>query len=291
MKKGIAVALIIILVFITITGCGTKPPTNVEKTKVATTIFPIFDFLRNIGGNYVEPLLIVKPGESPHTFSPTIKDIKTLQGVKIIFANDFGLDEWVTKIGENINGVKIINVNKNLVEVINTHNGNPHIWLSPNYAGEECKVIRDNLIELDPAHRNAYQKNYDVYIDKLSAEAQALKTKLNVLKNRKFVAFHSAYTYFAEYFNLEEVAVIEKMPGKEPSPKGLYKIEEIIKANNIKVLFKEPQLTPDILQAIANDTGASIYTLDPLGGVKGRDSYIKLIQYNINTILRVLGNE
>jgi len=288
-KKKIAVTLIIIIL-VFITGCGTKSPTNVKKTKVAATIFPIFDFVRNIGGDYIEPLLIVKPGESPHTFSPTVRDIKILQGVKIIFANNFGLDEWVTKIGENINGVKIINVNKNLGGVINTHNGNPHIWLSPNYAEEECKVIRDNLIELDPAHRDAYQKNYNVYIDKLSAEAQALKIKLNVVKNKKFVAFHPAYTYFAEYFNIKEVAVIEKMPGKEPSPGDLYEIEKAIKTNNIKALFKEPQLTPDILQAIADDTGTSIYTLDPLGGVKGRDSYIKLIQYNVNTILEVLGN-
>jgi len=288
-KKKIAVTLIII-VLVFITGCGIKSPTNVEKTKVAATIFPIFDFLRNIGGNYIEPLLIVKPGESPHTFFPTVKDIKTLQGVKIIFANDFGLDEWITKIGENIKGVKIVNVNKNLVEVINTHNGNPHIWMSPNYAEEECKVIRDNLIKLDPAHRDAYQKNYNVYIDKLRTEVQVLKTKLNVLKNKKFVAFHPAYTYFAEYFNLEEIAVIEKMPGKEPSPRDLYEIEEAIKTNDIKALFKEPQLMPDILQAIADDTGTRIYTLDPLGGVEGRDSYIKLIQYDVNTILKVLGN-
>ena len=284
MKKVIIILTIFLLIFST--GCSVQKKT--EKIKVGATIFPLYDLVRNIGGNFIEPVLIVQPGESPHTFSPTIEDLKKLAGAKVIFVNGFGLDEWVEKVARSVNIETEVNVNENLKKIVEEHNGNPHLWLNPKYAVEECKVIADTLSEIDPSHSSYYRKNYEEYTNKILKTAENLKKEVDKLKNKNFIAFHPAYTYFAEYFGMNEVAVIEKVPGQKPTPKELISIENLIKSGKVNVLFKEPQLSSDIVNTIKEDTGIKVETLDPLGGTKGRSSYIKLIIYDVETMKQAL---
>ena len=284
MKKVIIILTAFLLLFSA--GCSVQKKTG--KIKVGTTIFPLYDFVRNIGGDFIEPVLIVQPGESPHTFSPTIEDLKKLTGAKVIFVNGFGLDEWVGKVARSVNIKTEVNVNKNLKSIVEKHSGNPHLWLNPEYAARECKVIADTLSEIDPGHSSYYRKNYEEYANKILKTAKSLKKEVNKLKNKNFIAFHPAYTYFAEYFGLNEIAVIEKVPGQKPTPKELISIENLVKSGKAKVLFKEPQLSSDIVDAIKEDTGIKVETLDPLGGTKERNSYIKLITYDVGTIKQAL---
>ncbi len=287
MKKLTVVMLIFLFVFTA--GCGNVRQSG--KLKVAATIFPIYDFVKNIGGEFVEPILIVRPGESPHTFSPTIRDLKRIKGAKAIFVNNFGLDEWVKKIASSAGIKNIVNVNETLSSVVKAHNGNPHLWLNPDYAIEECRIIRDTLCRIDPPHSKAYEKNFENYTEKIKAESEEIKKELSDLKNKNFVAFHPAYEYFAEYFGLNEIAVVEETPGQKPTPKKIMAIENLIKSGKVKVIFKEPQLSSDVVDAIKEDTGVKVSELDPLGGVSGRESYMALIKYDADVIKRVLGGE
>ena len=66
-------------------------------------------------------------------------------------------------------------------------------------------------------------------------------------------------------------------------------LEKLIKKYDIKVIFSEPQLHSDIVNAIAKDTGIKIATLDPLGGTDGRNSYLKLLQFDVNEIIEAMG--
>ncbi len=287
MKKIIIIFTIFLIIFTVGCGTGQKP----EKVKVAATIFPIYDFVRNIGGNFIEPVLILPPGSSPHTFSPTVKDLKKLYGTKVIFINGFGLDEWIGKLAKSAGIENEVNVNTELKSMVEAHKGNPHLWLNPQNAVEECKIIETTLSRIDPAHAEIYRANYEKYSKKILDTSENLKKDLSSLHNRNFIAFHPAYTYFAEYFKLNEIAVIERIPGRKPTPKELIAIENLIKKEKVKVLFKEPQLSSDIIDTIGKDSGIKIETLDPLGGVNGRNSYIDLLTYDVETVKRALSNE
>ncbi len=286
----LALIITVLFGFSFLSGCAKTPPTsNTQKVKVAVTIFPFYDFAKEIGGKHTDVVLILPPGSSPHTFSPKISDIKKIVGAKAIFYNDAGLDEWAVKIAKGANVKTFVNVNSTIQSIISAHNGNPHVWLNPDLAKSECRVIANTLEELDPAHKNYYELNYQNYTKKIDTEAKALKEKLAKLQNKNFIAFHPAYTYFAEYFGLNEIAVIEKVPGQKPTPKEILALEKIIKKYDIKVIFSEPQLHSDIVNAIAKDTGIKIATLDPLGGTDGRNSYLKLLQFDVNAIIEAMG--
>ncbi len=283
-KKVIITITAFLMIFTA--GCSNKP--EHKKLKAAATIFPIYDFVKNIGGNFVEPVLILPAGSSPHTFSPTVKDLKNLTGAKVIFTNGFGLDEWVNKLAKSAGIKKQVSINTQFKSIVDAHNGNPHLWMNPEYATEECKVILNTLSKIDPAHKDYYERNYKEYTKNILETAENLKKELNSLKNRNFIAFHPAYTYFAEYFGLNEIAVIERTPGREPTPKEIISIENLIKNGKVKVLFKEPQLSSNIVNTIEEDTGVKVETLDPLGGVNGRDSYTELLIYDVEKVKQAL---
>ncbi len=285
--KKIAVILLVIFALV-FSGCGKGAPAENTKIKVAATIFPIYDFVRNIGGEYVEPVLIVPPGSSPHTFSPSFSDVKKITGAKVVFYNNFGLDDWVLKLAKNAGIPLETNVNEGLQDVVKAHNGNPHLWLNPEYAISQCEVIEKTLEKIDPKHKSYYEQNFEKYSNEIRREANSLKKEVDSLKSRKFIAFHPAYTYFAEFFSLEEAGVIEKVPGQKPNPKDLAEIENLIKEEHIKAIFSEPQIFSSILKTISQDTGVKILVLDPLGGTDGRKSYIELLRFDVNEICRGL---
>ncbi len=285
--KKIAVILFVIFVLV-FSGCGKNAPTGNTKIKVAATIFPIYDFVRNIGGKYVEPILIVPPGASPHTFSPSFSDVKKIAGAKVVFYNDFGLDDWVLKLAKNAGVPLETNVSEGLQYVVKAHNGNPHLWLNPDYAISQCEVIEKTLEKIDPEHKSYYEQNFEKYREEIRETADSLKKEVSSLENRKFIAFHPAYTYFAEFFGLEEAGVIEKTPGQKPNPKDLAEIENLIKEEHIKAIFSEPQISSSILETISQDTGVKILVLDPLGGTDERKSYLELLKFDVNEICRGL---
>ena len=292
MKKIIILALIITVLFgfSFLGGCAKTPSTNnTQKIKVAATIFPFYDFAKEIGGSYVDVALILPPGSSPHTFSPKVSDIKEIAGAKVLFYNNSGLDEWAAKLAKGANIKTFVNVNNTIQNIISAHNGNPHVWLNPDLAKAECRVIANTLEKIDPVHKSYYELNYQNYTKKIDTTAKALKEKIEKLQNKNFIAFHPAYTYFAEYFGLKEIAVIEKVPGQKPTPKEMLNLEQLVKKYNIKVIFSEPQLNSEIANTIAKDTGIKIATLDPLGGTDGRTSYLKLLQFDVNAIIEAMG--
>ena len=112
------------------------------------------------------------------------------------------------------------------------------------------------------------------------------------VNNKNIITFHEAFPYFAEEFNLNIAGVIEVEPDSEPSAKEVENIISIINEKNIKALFTEPQYSSKIADTIAKETGASIYTLDPIvtgdANEDAYDDYIVKMQENLNTLKEAL---
>ncbi len=277
--------IFVILLVVIFSGCGKR---EVKKKVVSATIFPVYDFVRNlVDGTDIEVNLIVPPGESPHTFSLTPGEVKKIEGSRIIFYNDFGLDEWIISSAESVGVKNIVNVNRSLTPI----NNNPHFWLSIPYAIKECEVIKDSLIKEFPEYKEVIEKNFIDYREKLFKLHNRIKKSIDKLETKKIITYHPAYLYFAREYGLNVLSVIENSPGKEPTPKKIAEIEDIIREENVKALFIEPQLSSSVVDGIAIDTGIKVFSLDPLGGTPGRDSYIKLMNYNLNTILEALSED
>ncbi len=281
MRKKILIVLL--FTFVILTGCGKEIES--EKPKFAATILPLYDALSEIGQDKIEAVLIVPPGASPHTFTVTPAEIKSLQGVKAIFENNFGLEEWIGKLASNVTEAKVINVSESFKQTVENHNGNPHLWLNPDFFVQQARVIADTLKESDPQNAGFYEANFNGYSSNIVDEASKLKESLKSVPNKNIISFHDAFPYFAEYFGLAIIGTVEQIPGHEPTPKEIANLENTIRDKNIKVIFNEPQMSKDLVNALIEDTGVKVLTLDPLGDGETRTTYIGLMDYNIQEIL------
>ncbi len=285
--KIIAILLIISMGYFS-TGCNVATDKSSAKTKVATTIFPIFDAAKNIGGDKIEVVLILPAGASPHNYSFTPNDLKRVNGSKLVFYNGFGLDDWAVRFAKDI-GAKTINISSNLEDIYRAHDDNPHFWLSPELFVEQCKELKDSLSLYDPQNSDFYEKNYEKYTKEVLSYSETLRDEAQRIQNKNLITFHDAFIYFAEYFGFNIIASIEESPGEMPTPGKINEVEKAIKELKIPAVFKEPQQSTEIYKAIIEDTKVKVLTLDPLGDGKNIASYNQLMKYDIETIIYAYG--
>ncbi len=289
-KFNIYKNLIILLLFIVVlSACGVDDNSidnRMEKgcLRVAVTIFPLFDIVREIGGDKVEAVLVLPPGSSPHTFEVSPSQVKNLQEAKLFFAIGGGVDDWSGQILNAVKNIELVDLSAD----IELDNSDPHYWLSPDKALEMISFIEKKLSQIDSQNSEYYKKNVENFKIELEAKAEEWKKKLSELDKKEIVVFHDAWNYFADYFELDIVAVFEPFPGKTPSPKYLANLYQQVEKQNAKVIFTEPQLSKEAVSALAGDLKIKIGTLDPVGGVDERESYLDLIEYNVNNIYEAL---
>ena len=269
-----------------------------EKLKVIASITPLADYSRQVGGDKVEVILLLPPGASPHTYEPTPKAMKNVSDARVFVKIGLGLEFWAEKIIRS-SGQKnlIIVVSSSDVPLI-TYNekghsqgssgADPHIWLDPVIAKSIVTKIEKAFAEADPQNTEYYMQNASIYREKLSRLDKEITDKVKTLRVKEYVTFHPAWNYFSKRYGLTVAGVIEESPGKEPGPKHIEKIIREIKRIGSKVVFVEPQFNPKIAEVIAKECGARVVYLDPIGGQKGRETYIDMMRYNIAVMENVM---
>lgn len=139
----------------------------------------------------------------------------------------------------------------------------PHVWLNPVLAITMARNISDALIAMDKANKDFYLKNFQKLMNDLLAFDESAKNELAGLKNRKFVVYHPAWGYFAKHYDLEQISI--ERNGKEPKIDEMASTVKMIKDENIKVIFADPNRSQKSAQVLASQTGAKVELLDPLG--------------------------
>ncbi len=300
-------ALFVLAASMVLTGCGREEKADSGKIRAAATAFPIYDILRQVGGETIEPLMILPAGASPHTFDPTPAQIAAINKAEIFFVIGAGADDWALSILPTDSQVKIIDLSKSIDlrpfeheeheeeeaehedEKEHEHGDlDPHYWLDPENAKIIADVIASELALLDSGQAQVYVMKAEGFKVEIDESLLAWQELLSVFSNRQLAVFHDAWGYFAERFGLEIVATFEPFPGKSPSPQYLIAMQEKIKANKVKALFIEPQLSSEAAEALAQELGVEIWQLDPIGGLPGKESYLELIDYNVRAIYGAL---
>ena len=228
-------------------------------------------------------------GSSPHTFETTPQKVKALQDTTIIFAIGI-LDAWVDTLIESLPNAERFLVNTN-IQLRSSEEGeayDPHYWL----AIDNAKIIAQNMYQeivlVDSANQEYYKENLQNFILRLQKTDKTMRELLAEIRSDKIIVFHDSWNYFAQSYGLEIVAAFQPSPGKELAPRDLKNLFSLTEQYNIKVIFSEPQLPIDALLPFVEDLGLQLHLLDPLGGVKLRDSYIALMLYNASTIAEAL---
>jgi ABC-type Zn uptake system ZnuABC Zn-binding protein ZnuA len=167
--------------------------------------------------------------------------------------------------------------------------GNPHVSLDPGLAPAITQNILDGLARVIPQHRERLERNRQAFLAQLDAAMDGWMRTLEPLRGRRVVVFHPQWIYFLTRFGLVQAATLEDRPGIPPSPSHLVHVIRQMRADNIKVILVEPWNDRKLADRVADEAGAKALVLAPMvGGVKGIDTYLDTIDYNVRTLAAAL---
>ena len=159
-----------------------------------------------------------------------------------------------------------------------------HIWLDPENAKEMVKIIRDELIKIDPEGQRQYSVNAAGATLELDNLVNNVEKELS--KDISYIVFHDAYQYFETRFGVKSAGALTLNPDVLPGAKQIADIQDLISDKGIKCIFSEPQYNPKIIETLGNDMNVSTGVIDPLGAFieAGPTMYVELINGIANSI-------
>lgn len=293
MRKYATICLIFIF-FLLGTACSlTRPAVSPSLTpkqnfKVAATIPPLGGIARQIGGERIEIMILLPPGSNPHSFEPSPEQIKSLQEADLLLQIGAGLDDWARRLSAGSNKkIKTLVLTQGLDLLQEAHEGeeqslkgNPHIWLDPIIVRDHIAIkIKEALAELEPQNESYFQINLKRFQEEITQLDTTIKQKLAGAKQKNFIAFHPAWSYFAARYGLKEIAVIQQIPGQEPSPREMVNLISLAREAQKPPVILEPQFDPKTGWLLAAEYHGRVFTLDPLGNAE--TSYLNLMFSNL----------
>ena len=232
------------------------------------------------------------------------RDMVTLEGADALVINGGGMEQFMDKVISLRADLPVIDASEGIEmfpsDEEHDHDAhghddhdelyNAHVWLDPNRAMIQVQNIAAGLAEADPEHAEAYQKNAESYIARLTALNAELAEQLAPFAGAEIITFHEAFPYFAEEFDLHIVKVVNREPDSQPSAKELADTIRLIESTDVKAVFAEPQYSTDAAQIIAQESGATVYLLDPVvTGENDKDAYLRAMEQNMEVLKEALG--
>ena len=264
-------------------GCNSPVPddSNDGRVPVFVGIPPLAYLVEQIGGEHVKVDVLVRSGQDPHTFEPAPQQILALGKATIFFKIDMPFETvLLEKIQAGNQRLKVVDTTAGIKKRMTDTSGcdhasdgdhhhrredgapDPHVWLSPPLLKIQAQNIAAALGEADPAHRHDYEKNLAALVDRLDALHERIQRKLAPYRGRSFYVFHPGFGYFADAYGLKEAAV--EAGGREPAPQQLNGLIEKARAEGVKTIFVQQQLTPSSAQVIADVLGGQVVTINGL---------------------------
>jgi ABC-type Zn uptake system ZnuABC Zn-binding protein ZnuA len=275
-----------------------------EPLNIVVTIPVLKDLTEQVGGPHVRVTSLLSGYENEHTYSPKPSDLVAVRKARLLFEVGIGLEIWVSSLVKNAGSasLRVVTTSKGIALVRDrpehdgaphgaeeNERGNPHVWLDPENAMTMMRHITEALIQVDPAHATEYRTNQASYLRKLDKLRGELSERITRVSDRRFVAHHPAWPYFARRFGFQIVGTIQPQSGSEPSALHLHELIAKIKKDRIKVVVSEIQLSQKTPELLAKETSARVVVLTTLpGGLPHTDTYLDMLRYNVLKLANAL---
>jgi zinc transport system substrate-binding protein len=335
-KSRLAIGIILLTALI-FTACGTNKPEastgapasetpevseTAEKPQLVATLFPQYDFVREIAGDLVEVSLLLPPGVESHSYEPTPKDIAGIMEADAFLYTGEVMEPWATKIIGNLGEkpVKIVDLSQGVTLLASTHNEeghehaeeehedeedeaaheegayDPHIWLDPNNAKIMVSTLLETLIEIDPENEAVFKKNAEAYLAELTALDLAFRDLFAKSETQTiYYGGHFVFGYFAKTYGLTTVSPYDGFsPDAEPTPKRIADLIDAMDQAKFKVIYYEELVDPKIARLVSEETGAEMVLLHGAHNLSKEElesgvGYLELMQQNIDKLKLGMG--
>lgn len=312
MKKKIIVCLCVIMLLCGCTLQNNTSKNNGGKINIVTTVFPLYDFARNVAGDKANTDMLVTFGADVHSYEPTPRDI-----IKIIDSDLFinlgsSVDEWTDKVTEAADGKSLNTLSamdsvdikdEEAVEGMEEERGHSehtpepdeHIWTSPKNAELIVKSICSALEKADPSNAGYYKKNAENYIYELNRLDGDIRSAVEGAK-RKTVVFADRFPmrYFADEYGLEYFAAFPGCSSEsEPSAATISFLIEKVKSEHIPVVFFTETSDGKVADTICEASGAEKLLFHSCHNITkqqfdGKATYISLMKQNLKALQTAL---
>ncbi len=259
-KQYIVFLILIILFSFSLVG---------QAVDTAVTIVPQKQFVKAVAEDKSDVTVMIPPGYSPGNYAPRPSELTKFSEAKIYFSMGVPADVQnilpkVNQFNADIKIIKLADLVGEKYENRTFPNGSrdPHIWLSPKRVIYMVKIIRDELIKLDPDNEEFYRNNAEEYIEKIRSTDQKIRDIIEKKDNNYMLVYHPSFGYYAEEYGLKMVSIEEG--GKEATAKHLQEIIDFAKENGINKIFYQAEIDSRQTEAIAEEIDAELIKLDPL---------------------------
>jgi zinc transport system substrate-binding protein len=325
-------ALILILsVFLTACGSNNEPTavstTNEESNvlEIYTTLFPIEDFTKKIGGEHVEVTNIIPVGADAHSFEPTPKTMINIAKGDAFIYNGAGLEGYVESIKQSLQNEKVTFVEASKGIELMGYDGEDHqnetehdehkeesheehvehdeheehgeydmhVWLDPIRAITLADTIKQTLVELKPEAKDTFEENFNILKQELETLDQEFASMIEEVPNHTFIVSHAAFGYWTDRYHLNQIGISGLSPSNEPSQKQLKEMIEYANEYNIQYVLFEQNVTSKVAETLKKEIGAEPLQLHDVSvlsdeNVKNNEDYFILMRRNIETLRTAL---
>lgn len=295
------------------TACSSsKKQKDTDKLSIVTTLFPDYDFARQIAGDKADITLLLDPGVEAHDYDPSPADIITINKADLFVYTGDSMEPWVVSIIDSLekDSVTVVDASADISlvksakiveegeEARTSLEYDPHIWTSPKNALIMINTILEAIIKADPENEDYYRKNAEAYSDQireLDTEFQeiAAKAKYNTI----YFGGRFALIYFVQEYGLAYMSAFDSCSSEtEPSAKLITNIIEAMKKSGATIVYYEELADPKAAQTIAEEIEGSTLLLHSCHNVSAEDmknqvTYVSLMKQNAENLKTGLGEK
>lgn len=281
-------------------ACSQDKQNDVKEShgmKIVTSFYPVYAMVKAVSGD-LNDVRMIQSSSGIHSYEPSANDIAAIYDADVFVYHSHTLESWAGSLDPSLqkSKVKVLEASEGMtlervpgLEDMKAGEGidektlyDPHTWLDPEKVAEEAQIIADKLSELDSANKDTYQKNAQSFSAKahdLTKKYQPIFEKVN---QRNFVTQHTAFSYLAKRFGLNQLGIAGISPDQEPNPRQLSEIQEFVKTYKVKTIFTESNASSKVADTLVKSTGVTLKTLNPLEADPQNDkSYLENLEDNI----------
>lgn len=298
------------------TACGSETATapedkEDEKITITATLFPQYDFAKQIAGEKAEVTMLLPRGVESHSFEPTPNDIINITNSDVFIYTGEYMEPWAKKIvdGVDVSTVNVVDASENIMldtpeeahdheaeEAEHEHEGHhhgkdPHIWTSPVNAITMCENITKALVESDPENADYYKQNSQEYIKKLTKLDSDIREVVKTgSRDEIILGGRNPFHYFLEEYGLNCMAAYDSCSSEtEPSVKVIADIIKEIEEKEIPVVYYQELVKPTVAESLSEETGAKMLLMHSCHNVSKEEfengvSYLSIMQKNLENL-------
>ncbi len=287
-----------------------------DSLKVITTIFPLYDFSREVGGELADVSLILPPGVEAHSYEPTPRDIIRINQADIFIYAGEAMEPWAQRVIQSLTSKNIIIIDASseldLIEGHHHHDDDhhhddyhddehhddldPHFWTDPLRVKTLIDEIAKAFIQADEENSAYYLENARLYKEQLDELHEKISTTVETLRIRTILyGGHFAFGYFSQRYGFDHISPYTGFsPSAEPTAQKIVELIETMRALGLEVIYHEELIDPRVARVIAEETGAELLLLHGIHNVTKDElargvTYISLMEENLRMLVKGLG--